>query len=202
MDATQHTLIMQRLSFIQDTLIPELKTYLGPLTPKLERLIHLLEWVRIEEFVVTHRCGVGRPAHERAWLANAFVAKALLGLSTTKDLIERMSIDRALRRICGFSSYKKLPSEATFSRAFEAFANAKLAERVHEAMVREHLGDALIGHLSRDATAINAHERPARKEVSPTSKARQETAKEGKPSSIARQRQQTLEQMSFLQNYF
>ena len=47
-----------------------------------------------------------------------FVAKTVLGLTTTVALIERLTIDRALRRICGFSRWKKLPDEATFSRAF------------------------------------------------------------------------------------
>jgi hypothetical protein len=103
---------------------------------------------------------VGRHPHERAWLANAFVAKAVLGLATTAGLIERLTIDRALRRICGFPMCKKLPSEATFSRAFEEFAEERLAERVHEALITEHLGDELIGHLSRDGTAIIARERP------------------------------------------
>jgi NAD(P)H-dependent FMN reductase len=65
---------------------------------------------------------VGRPPFERAWLANAFVAKAVLGLATTVGLIERLMIDRALRRICGFPLCKILPSEATFSRAFDEFA--------------------------------------------------------------------------------
>lgn len=49
-------------------------------------------------------------------LANAFVAKAVLGLTTTAGLIERLQMDRALRRICGFPLCKKLPSEATFLR--------------------------------------------------------------------------------------
>ena len=57
---------------------------------------------------------------------------------------------------------KKLPSEATFSRAFEAFSDGKLAERVHEVLIKSYLGDELIGHLSRDGTAIHARERPAR----------------------------------------
>ena len=68
----------------------------------LERVIHTLEWVRIQEFVTSSWCGIGRPPKDRAWLANAFVAKAVLGLDTTTGLIERLSIDRALRRICGF----------------------------------------------------------------------------------------------------
>jgi hypothetical protein len=31
---------------IQHDLIPELRNDVGPLTPKLEKLIHILEWVR------------------------------------------------------------------------------------------------------------------------------------------------------------
>jgi hypothetical protein len=79
-------------------------------------VIHILEWVRIEEFTAVSWCGVGCPPFERAWLANAFVAKAVLGLATTVGLIERLTIDRALRRICGFPQGKRLPSEITFSR--------------------------------------------------------------------------------------
>lgn len=161
MKPTSRELIMQRWNVIQDELLPQIKGEVGSLTPKLERLIHILEWVRIEEFVASSWCGEGRPPHERAWLANAYVAKAVLGLTTTVGLIERLTIDRALRRICGFSLYRKLPSESTFSRAFAQFATDKLAERVHEALIQTHLGDRLIGHISRDGTAIEARERPA-----------------------------------------
>lgn len=156
---------MQRWNVIQHELLPELKNDVGALTPKLEKLIHVLEWVRIEEFTQSTWCGVGRPPHERAWLANGFVAKAVLGLTSTAGLIERLTIDRALRRICGFALCKKLPSEATFSRAFEEFAQGRMAERVHEALIKEHLGSELIGHISRDGTAIEARERPAKAAV-------------------------------------
>jgi hypothetical protein len=163
MNTTRRNLILQRWNVIQHDLMPELRSELGALTPKLEKVIHTLEWVRIEEFVASSWCGEGRPPHERAWLANAFVAKSVLGLTTTRGLIERLTIDRALRRICGFSPCRKLPSESTFSRAFEEFAQACLAERVHEALIQEHLGDELIGHISRDGTAIEARERPVQK---------------------------------------
>ncbi len=105
---------------------------------------------------------MGRHPHERAWLANAFVAKSLLGLDATVDLIDRLTVDRALRRICGFPRCKKLPSESTFSRAFDEFAEGKVAERVHDALIKEYLGGELIVHLSRDGTAIEARERPKR----------------------------------------
>ena len=164
MDTTQRELIMQRWNVIQHELLPELRAE-GPLTPKLEKVVHILEWVRIEEFTGSSWCGVGRPPIERAWLANAFVAKAVLGLNTTVGLIDRLTIDRSLRRICGFPVCKKLPSETTFSRAFDEFAQAGLGQRVHEALVKAHLGDALIGHISRDGTAIEARERPSRSEA-------------------------------------
>ena len=61
---------------------------------------------RNEEFTATSWWGVGRPPHERAWRTNAFVAKSVLGLTTTVGLIERRTIDRALRRLCGFPCAK------------------------------------------------------------------------------------------------
>lgn len=162
MDTTQRQLILQRWNVVQHELLPELKDQVGPLTPKLEKVVHTLEWVRIEEFTGESWCGVGRPPFERAWLANAFVAKAVLGLATTVGLIERLTIDRALRRICGFPLCKALPSEATFSRVFDEFAETGLGQRVHEALIKEHLGAELIGHISRDGTAIEAREHPSR----------------------------------------
>lgn len=148
---------------VQQELMPALRNEVGVMTPKLEQVIHTLEWVRIEEFVRSTRKGCGRPEHDRGMLANAFVAKAVLGLATTAGLIERLAVDRALRRICGFSMWKKLPGESTFSRAFAEFAEAGLAERTHAALVRETLGDRLVGHISRDGTAIEAREKPAKK---------------------------------------
>jgi hypothetical protein len=132
MDTTRRDLIMQRWNVVQQELIPEIREESGVMTEKLAKVVYTLEWVRVEEFVESGGCGLGRPPHERAWLANAFVAKTVLGLSTTVALIERLKIDRTLRRSCGFAPCKKLPSESTFSRAFEEFAQGRLAERVHE----------------------------------------------------------------------
>ena len=154
---------MDRWNVVQHELIPELGARWGAMAPKLERVIHILEWVRIEDFTVVSWCGLGRPPFDRAWLANAFVAKAVLGLTTTVGLLHRLMNDRALRRICGFPLYKTLPSEATFSRAFDEFAGGSLGQRMHEALIKEHLGNQLIGHLSRDGTAIEARERPTGK---------------------------------------
>ena len=90
MDTTQRELIMQRWNVIQHELLPELRVE-GPLTPKLEKVVHILEWVRIEEFTGSNWCGVGRPPVERAWLANAFVAKSVLDEAATRRKRRRCS---------------------------------------------------------------------------------------------------------------
>jgi len=170
MNTTQRAGLLQRWSVIQEELIPGLGQEVEGLTPKLEKLIHTLEWARIEEFVpVWH--GFGRPPKDRSALANGFVAKAVLGLPTTVALMDRLTVDRALRRICGFPRWKKLPDEATFSRAFAEFAESRLAERVHQALIESHLGAELIGHISRDGTAIEARERPAKPVPAPAAPA-------------------------------
>ena len=53
MNATRSELIMQRWNVIQHELLPELREQVGTLTAKLEKVIHTLEWVRIEEFTVS-----------------------------------------------------------------------------------------------------------------------------------------------------
>jgi hypothetical protein len=73
MNATRRELIMQRWNVIQHEFIPDLKHDIGTLTPKLEKVIHTLEWARVEEFTASFWSGVGRPPHERAWLANAAI---------------------------------------------------------------------------------------------------------------------------------
>jgi hypothetical protein len=222
MNATQRAGLLQRWFLIQEEILPDLGREVEGLTPRLEKLIHTLEWARIEAFVPGWQ-GVGRPPADRGALANGFVAKAVLGLSTTVALIERLTVDRALRRICGFSRWKKLPDEATFSRAFAEFAESRLAERVHEAVIKAHLGSELIGHISRDGTAIAARERPIKPaptpvETLPTAQAvlpdttsapevpapvlpvkrgrpRQGEIREPKRTRIEQQRRQTLTQM-------
>ena len=84
----------------------------------------------------------------------------------------------------------------------EEFAEAQLPERVHEALVKSHLGDALIGHINRDGTAIEARERPARAQTTAPAHAhkrgrprRGEIRPAAKVSPIHTQRQQSLARM-------
>jgi Transposase domain (DUF772) len=77
------------------------------LTPTLEQVIRVLECVEIERFILSSRGYVGWPPKDRIALARAFVAKAVLNLPTTEDLIDRLRVDRSLRRICGFEEAER-----------------------------------------------------------------------------------------------
>ena len=119
----------------QSSLLPGLDQELDPLTAKLEHLIIILDTLGLEAFVAPPSRGRGRPPDDRPAIARSFVAKAVLTIATTSALIERLQIDRALRRICGWERRSEVPSEATFSRAFAEFAAQGLPERVHEQLV-------------------------------------------------------------------
>ena len=162
MDTSLRSRLSQIWFSVQNALFPEIEAQLGQaLTPKLEQRIRILELARVEEHVASSWGAVGRPPRDRVALARAFVAKAVLDLPTTEALIDRLSNDTSLKRLCGFALNKKLPNAATFSRAFDEFASAGLPERVHTAMIDSHLGEQIVGHLNRDSTEIEARERPA-----------------------------------------
>ncbi len=147
---------------IQANLFPWLTEELGPLTDTHKQVITTLELVRIETLMRDWPGLPGRPLRDRAALARAFVAKAVMGLPTTSMLIERLAVDKRLRRLCGWEHPGQVPSESTFSRAFAEFATCELPSRVHEALIKRTLKDRLVGHISRDATAIEAREKPVR----------------------------------------
>ncbi len=152
---------------IQTTLFPWLEVELGPLTAKQQQLVQTLEIIRVEHHLPQHVRVPGRPATDRAAIARAFTAKAVYDLPTTRMLLDRLATDVALRRICGWERKSAVPSESVFSRAFAAFATTQLPLRVHEALIQKTHHDRLVGHLSRDSTAIAAREKPATKDTPP-----------------------------------
>ena len=147
----------------QPELFPSLDEQLDPLTAKLERLIVILDTLGLEAYVPPPSRGRGRPADDRQQIARAFVAKAVLNIPTSSALIERLQVDRSLRRICGWERRSDVPSESTFSRAFAEFAAQSLPEQVHEQLVRDELHGHILGHVARDATEIDARETPKAK---------------------------------------
>ena len=102
---------------------------------------------------------MGRPVAERKAIARCYVAKAVLRYPHTRTLIQELQARPNLRLICGFMKQKDVPSESTFFRAFAAFAKTDLCITGHNAMVKEYLGGELIGHVSRDSTAIVGREK-------------------------------------------
>jgi hypothetical protein len=148
---------------IQEDLLPWLNdTSCGPLSGHHKQLVTVLGMVRIEAFLPGWQGLPGRPPSERAALARAFVAKAVFNVPTTRLLIEMLSADKTLRRLCGWQRPGEVPSEATFSRAFAAFAASALPSRLHAALIEETHADRLVGHISRDSTAIEAREKPVK----------------------------------------
>ena len=145
---------------IQRSLFPQLEEALGPLTESLYKVITTLEVVRIEDHIKAPWWMLGRPQKSRVAIARALVAKAVLNLDTTRALIDRLKVDAPLRRVCGFERKNEIPSESVFSRAFAEFASLQLPQRAHEAMIQKTQKDRIVGHISRDATAIEARERP------------------------------------------
>ena len=141
---------------------------LGPLTEKQQQLVQTLEVIRIEQMIPPRFRVPGRPPKDRAAMARAFVAKAVYDLPTTRGLRDRLDTDVVLRRICGWERKFEVPSESVFSRAFAEFSDTQLPQRVHEALIRNTHRDRLVGHLSRDSTAIEAREKPAAKEKAPS----------------------------------
>ena len=92
------------------------------------------------------------------------------------------------RRLCGWEHPGQVPSEATFSRAFAEFARSELPGRLHEALIKRSHKERLVGHISRDATAIEAREKPvktaapgASTNAEPLSKRQPPKRKRGRP---------------------
>jgi hypothetical protein len=196
---------------IQGSLFPWLAEELDPLTEKQQQLIEVLELVRIEEFLLDLIACEGRPPKTRSAIARSFVSKMIYNMDSTVGLIERLKTDKNMRRICGWESLRQLPSESTFSRAFAEFAETKLPQRTHDALIAKTLSGEVISHNSRDSTAIAAREKPCKKsdsKLASNAKLNSEMAvkkKKGRPKKgetsppeptrIEKQKTMTLEEM-------
>jgi hypothetical protein len=146
---------------LQRNLIPGLEECgERPLTGKERQLVSILELVQIEKFAGRLPRRFGRKPKERQALARALVGKAVYNHPHTRATMEALRGSPVFRRICGFVRRTDIPSEATFSRAFKEFAKIGLGEKVHQALVAQWVTPELVGHISRDATAIEGREKP------------------------------------------
>lgn len=153
---------------LQRQLFPALAEELGELSALDKQFCEVISLTQLGRLTDSYEwCGEGRPPCARVWLAHAFIAKHVYQFPTTAALIDALRSRPTLRRLCGWESAGDIPSEPTFSRAFATFAQDQLPQRLHENMVPVHAGTKLVGHVSRDATAIEAPEAPAPKPAVP-----------------------------------
>lgn len=196
MQITPHDRLMRYGQLLQETLFGVLEAVTGPLGERARLLVAVLEMIPLSRQLPCGRGWRGRPAKHRHELAAAFLAKAVYGLETTRQLLDRLHSDRQLRLLCGWTAVSQIPHEATFSRVFTEFAKTELPQRLHVAVIEGKQKDRLIGHIARDSTAIEAREKfPEPKPKKAKYQKRPKRAKAGERGSrIERQRQQPLAQ--------
>src|ERR1035438_2203701 len=142
---------------LQRQLFPALGAELGALSALDQQFCEVISLTDLGRFTRRYEwCGNGAPPCPRIWLAHAFIAKHVYQFPTTSPLIDALKSRPLLRQLCGWESSGEIPSEPTFSRAFAEFAQDQLPQQIHEHRVKTHAGPKLVGHVSRDATAIEA----------------------------------------------
>ena len=173
-----HNFLGAFTQILQGQLFPALEEELGPLNALHRAFVRALGLLQLEGFTA-RRQGAGRPAHDRASIARAFLAKAVFNVPHTRALLDRLAHDVALRRLCGWECAAQLPDESVFSRAFAEFARSEFGQRVHAAVIERTQSERLVWHILRDSTAIEAREKPAPKKPAPEERPRRAHRKAG-----------------------
>jgi len=178
---------------LEQSLFPRLEESMGKLSSKEAKLIKILDFAQIETFVFSS--SITNPPKDREELARAFVAKQVYNLQTTRDLIERLKIDRTLRVICGWRYHSEIPSESKFSRVFKEFSQQRIANKAHDVFIEKYLSETLFFYHSMDATAVELREKAVKSKKEVKSKRRQGRPRKGeelppkKPSILQQQEQ-------------
>src|SRR5437868_9893586 len=88
-------LLSQFSNVFQGQLFPAMEEALGSLGSVHQKFARTLALLELDAFVTVQH-GRGRPAHDRAAIARAFVAKAIWNLPTTRATLDRLQSDVAL----------------------------------------------------------------------------------------------------------
>lgn len=180
---------------IQAWLFPFLEDELGELDDRHRQFVAICEICNPREHLAAYRwVGNGCPPKDRLTLCKAFIAKAVWDFPTTSALIDAVRHRPTLRRLCGWETLGEIPGESTFSRAFTAFARDELPQSIHQAMLKARYADKIVGHISRDATAIHARQKAAKKEPKPVSPAEAEVPVSSEPTRLQHQLERTQEE--------
>jgi len=169
------------------------------LSEQSKELAMIFDLVPFRRFI-SMPASTGRPRSCRVSILKAFIAKAAMKITENKKLREILSGNEELHKICGWSEKEDIPSLPTFSRVFNEFAEMRVAENIHEYLVMLAVKDNIIGHISRDATAVPARERfkKTKKEKVPVKRGRPKKGTPTKPKKTRRieiQKNQELDEM-------
>ena len=159
MKLTSQPLLAQFCNLLQTELFPILEASVGALSKPAKLLASVVSMIPVSQYVGLGDRQLGRPQHDRQALATAFFAKAVYNLTTTRQLIERLHSDAQFRRLCGWDTAAQVPTESTFSRAFQQFAAAQMPQSMHQALIQKTQSKRVIQHIARDSTAIEPRER-------------------------------------------
>jgi hypothetical protein len=156
--------IWNKILNLENSLFPELKESLRieEFSSKESKLIRILDFAQIEKYTI-NTSSTNTPK-SREQIARAFIAKSVYNFQTTRDLIDRLYIDRTLRVLCGWRYLKDIPSESTFSRAFNEISKMEIAQKAHEQFVKEYLSDKTFFYNATDATKIPLRQKPVKVE--------------------------------------
>ena len=146
---------------LESSLFPELQEQFGVLSPKEQKLIKILDFAEIEKNICT--TSKTNPPKDREQIARAFIAKAVYNFQTTRDLIDRLHVDKTLRVLCGWRYSNSIPSESKFSRVFQELSELNIAQRTHEQFVKEYLSQMIFFYNATDATKIPLREKAVKK---------------------------------------
>lgn len=154
--------LSQMWNNVQYILFPDLTQRTSELCPEYKKLVTILELIRIEHHIHDN-FRLGRPPKHRAVMARSFIAKIVLKLPHTKQLIFLLKQDEQLRTICGWEPNEKIPHAAKFSRVFKEFSLTNLPDRVHQSLIKKLYEGKVIGHKTNDSTSIEVREKSIRK---------------------------------------
>ena len=187
-------LLSQYGNILQTVMFPVLQEGVGELSEGHQRFVRILTVLYLDSFARSPS-GPGRPPASRANIARAFVAKAVFGIPLTSGLRDRLVSDPVLRGLCGWQHAEDVPGKWTLSRAFQEFSRSELPQRVHAALIEYQ--DRLVGHISRDATAMEAREKAQSKPAAPAK--RPSRKKDRKPEEMSRIERQSLAETTLAQ---
>jgi transposase len=187
----------------------KLQSYLFPLmednlyeeeiSSSLLRLVSILEVIQIERVLPQKEPRTrGRPQKHLIKIARAFIAKHVLNLKTTSQLIFFLKANKNLRYICGWEPYERIADESTFSRVFKLLSESEILEKIHESLTREVFKEHVVMHNGRDSVPIPAREWPL-DEKGQKIKRRKKKSKEKKNYSVKKMtvcKKQALEDSS------